>query len=455
MPFQLNEQIPLAGRPVSTPMQDIGGAVNLGNAFMQRQQNIAAMNKQKEFENVLQNSPDLETALPRLKMIDPVAALKLETSMGEAAAFKDTHSEIARKVHEQADDALAGMWQGYLDTANDDKMTAVNKREIKLFGIRNFAASIGKKVPQNPDINYVENEIARSTGRKQMAAENLKTSAFGGATAIKMKRMDEIAAMPKGKEKEDAFMNFMYTVSPTTAYNYSPESIEQERKKAAAKTEGAMLGKVATAKALAPIEISTAKAKEEAKAGVELKTEAEKQAVKDIATQKGGTESAENVLTAISQIEENPTILEKLPSGWANVGGAVSKFLPAESAGIYASNLDRISNIMSLEGRSKLKGQGQISDFEGKMLAAASTNIKSGTALQRRTELARIKNLFTKIKYRADNNIVNVGGKWYKIEGGSKTEVSGEPPKMEEKKALIDMTDDEIEEELNRLKGGK
>ena len=52
-----------------------------------------------------------------------------------------------------------------------------------------------------------------------------------------------------------------------------------------------------------------------------------------------------------------------------------SAFIPGSKANVTRSAVDQIKQMINVENRGKLKGQGQISDFEGRMLAQASTRL--------------------------------------------------------------------------------
>ncbi len=62
----------------------------------------------------------------------------------------------------------------------------------------------------------------------------------------------------------------------------------------------------------------------------------------------------------------------------------------------YAKNqFNEIRNLLSLENRSKLKGQGAVSDFEGKMLASASSALSASLSNEdAKKELAKVRGAF-------------------------------------------------------------
>lgn len=76
----------------------------------------------------------------------------------------------------------------------------------------------------------------------------------------------------------------------------------------------------------------------------------------------------------------------------ANVG-PLDEWLPTVRGGSrdFQAKAQRVRDLLSLEARSKMKGQGQISDFEGRMLANSQTSLNRGTdEASFKAELARI-----------------------------------------------------------------
>lgn len=72
--------------------------------------------------------------------------------------------------------------------------------------------------------------------------------------------------------------------------------------------------------------------------------------------------------------------LKSSPYLRANVG-PLDQYLPTVRGGSkdFQAKADRLRNLLSLEARSKIKGQGQISDFEGKMLKSSQTALDLAT----------------------------------------------------------------------------
>lgn len=76
---------------------------------------------------------------------------------------------------------------------------------------------------------------------------------------------------------------------------------------------------------------------------------------------------------------------------YGTVAGVTPDLMPASVNARAAAN--QVVNQLSLENRNKMKGQGQISDYEGKLLAAAATKLSNPriSAKEARQELAKLK----------------------------------------------------------------
>jgi hypothetical protein len=88
--------------------------------------------------------------------------------------------------------------------------------------------------------------------------------------------------------------------------------------------------------------------------------------------------SAVNMTSIINGLVDNPNL--KFATGFT---GALPSFMTYGSdAYNIKKQADQVKNMLSLENRQSLKGQGQISDFEGRMLASAATTLSSGLTPQ-------------------------------------------------------------------------
>lgn len=88
---------------------------------------------------------------------------------------------------------------------------------------------------------------------------------------------------------------------------------------------------------------------------------------------------------------------ELLSKNLNNVTGLLSGLksrIPGETQ--YVKNqLNQVKNILSVSNRAKLKGQGAVSDFEGKMLASAASALNTNLSVEDlRKELSKIRGVF-------------------------------------------------------------
>lgn len=91
-----------------------------------------------------------------------------------------------------------------------------------------------------------------------------------------------------------------------------------------------------------------------------------------------------NALLASPDIKYATGITGAMPS-WMTYGS---------SAFTIKKQADQIKNMISLKNRQQLKGQGQVSDFEGRMLASAATTLSSGLTPEAfSTELKKVRGI--------------------------------------------------------------
>lgn len=395
------------------------GAEKLGNMVSTATDDM----RMWRIKQALRTAPNEDVGLARVKQIDPMIGMKLEQEKQERAEAKQEYeikqAEFQQKHQNGMFEAakarmspIAGMMED-LDfgaqpdgTPNDPSIVA------KWPWIKSAADELGIAIPSKPDANFVKMFIARAKGLEGRLNE-MKVAKVGATKesvfAEKLREGQEIEGMPEGPEKEKRKEIYLRSLSYPTQYATSPESVEQAGRKAAA---------VAAAKA--PVDINVA----QKKADIAFEQKRKEASMQEVSGQQLKKEDISLMSSTIAEIESNPTVLEKLPAGYVDIARNAGKFgLTPESATMYANNLQRISDVAALMARSKLKGQGQVSNFEGEMLASAATNIKTGTPTQRKTELARIKDMTEKMAYRIENGIFTKNGKWYKFVGTNEVEV--------------------------------
>ena len=231
---------------------------------------------------------------------------------------------------------------------------------------------------------------------------------------IKMQSLKEIAALPEGPEKEQAFAQFMLSSAPAAFYPTSTEGIGAAVKKiqATATPSAQAAGKEAYAKEVA----------KEATPGGKL----------DLATKIANVKKREAEATALAASYENA---RKERTGIKNIIGEITND-PAFATGLnprrllsvtpgmkeyaWVEKIKMLKNKLKLNERQKLKGSGQISDAEQKMLENAVSMLNTNLGPDAfRKELNRIVNT---INY-MDESDLKMGGSGSAVpKGESKTD---------------------------------
>jgi hypothetical protein len=108
------------------------------------------------------------------------------------------------------------------------------------------------------------------------------------------------------------------------------------------------------------------------------------------ATHAVATEILENYSTVDSILNADDSIIDRL----TGVSGLIS-VVPGSPAVQTDNQIKQLLGILKLDNRQKLKGQGQISDFEGKILADASTSLSKTLSKEDfKFQLAQIRGAF-------------------------------------------------------------
>lgn len=224
---------------------------------------------------------------------------------------------------------------------------------------------------------YVKNIIDGYSGKKQQEKD----------FQIKMQSLKEISALPEGPEKEQSFAQFMLSSAPAAYYPTSTEGI------------GAAVKKInATASPEAQAEGKKAFAKEASK-------EATKGGGLDIAAKEAKVKKENAEATALAASYENARkertgikdIISEISGDPAFATGLNPRRLLSVTPGMkeyaWVEKIKMLKNKLKLNERQKLKGSGQISDAEQKMLenAVSMLNTNLGPAAFRK-ELNRIVN---------------------------------------------------------------
>lgn len=87
------------------------------------------------------------------------------------------------------------------------------------------------------------------------------------------------------------------------------------------------------------------------------------------------TATAANDASAASSINLINTLLNNSSIGAISGVPALTALLPGTNAQLAKNQYSQIKGLLSLENRSKLKGQGAVSDFEGKVLESAASSL--------------------------------------------------------------------------------
>jgi hypothetical protein len=113
----------------------------------------------------------------------------------------------------------------------------------------------------------------------------------------------------------------------------------------------------------------------ETKADADAAIAGAKGAIKDSGSMQADAESEQTrkeIVRLANQLKDSPYLD-------ANVG-PISVWTPTVrgESNQFQSDVDRLRNMLSLEARGKLKGQGAVSDFEGKMLSSSQSALNRG-----------------------------------------------------------------------------
>lgn len=136
---------------------------------------------------------------------------------------------------------------------------------------------------------------------------------------------------------------------------------------------------------------------EEAKAGVQQK-------LADAEKTRGETAAADPKVIALkaqSTVLDNITLVDSVLNSpyLGQVTGLKNPFTywtPGTNEQYVKAQLNQVINSLSLENRSKLKGQGAVSDFEGRMLAKASSSLTPSLSDEdAKRELHKIRGIFS------------------------------------------------------------
>lgn len=210
------------------------------------------------------------------------------------------------------------------------------------------------------------NELGIQDKAESNAGRQVRTSVY----KEKMTELNRIANMPDGDDKTEAMSLFVLGTSTPTAYNSSPEAVAQARRLAAAKTGG-------------KIDIETNRAPNIAAATAEIerkKREAILDAERAAKTEDTKFERKKKKGDKQLVIDIADGILKDPARATGFNVKRLSQAVPGTAGYTFAQRVNNLVNKLSLEERGKMKGQGQISDFEGRMLAQSvsilSTNLR-------------------------------------------------------------------------------
>jgi hypothetical protein len=450
--MQLDTSIPMR----DTGMRQLGN--DLSNTITQiRQGNVQRQETQKMnmIKQALTTAPDEETGLARAYQIDPIIGQQLrdeytktkisnEQLKSYALKYKDdvlSHIGNMKKINDETFNIYSNIVNGAFEDENGNRLDPINDAD-RLNRQWGAASDMIKKIPH----------IDEESGQTVMGLPDMPKTPDGGYARMLKDRYvaitksaisptalliqadtpenrkvvdDQITLLEQDPNMDKSVLSTIRATNKVKGQGapIAMKMLSEYISKAQAPVQaaaGKMPIEIATeagkAQAVQPIKVETEKQVAQVKADVEAGAKAKEKGMERL--EPGTLETADKVLTAITEIESNPTVLEKAPAGVKDLLGVVSQYVPAENAAMYTNNLQRITDVLKLEARQKLKGQGQISNMETDMLANAETNLSKGTPKQRVAELDRIKTLYKDVKYRAQNGVIFANGVWNKIDGG-------------------------------------
>jgi len=144
---------------------------------------------------------------------------------------------------------------------------------------------------------------------------------------------------------------------------------------------------------------------------------------------------ADNAVDVINNLLKG----DRFSAGFGRIATATPEgFLPKETVDIKAE-IAQVVNLIGLESRQKLKGQGTVSDSEASALAKSATTLANPLLSDdaARKELKRVRGIFEASSARNQ------------LKKETKETEAGKP----QTKSVADMTTEEIKAELARLKG--
>jgi hypothetical protein len=169
----------------------------------------------------------------------------------------------------------------------------------------------------------------------------------------------KIRAMSEGPEKDQALEDYYSAVAGGQVFSTTDPAILAERRKAYERAKGKTLGDASVADLRAAIEAKIKYSETMGGKAAELESEKEKEKY----LYKKTSAEKQEVVDIISEIRNSEALATGLDPA------RLIQAVPGTEGYVFAQQVKNLKNRLSLEGRQKLKGQGQISDFEGKMLA--------------------------------------------------------------------------------------
>jgi hypothetical protein len=281
------------------------------------------------------------------------------------ARYNVAESQIPQS-QKMASDAGPDAWM----TAPKEDLQRISEGQVinemygsKPIGNLRMARLMGLSGSQDPKAKEFVSGLENEVQEERLAA------GIGSSTAeLRKRELDEqINAMPDGKQKEWMKENYyMLLTAPGGVFKGSPSGLSGRT----SEQEALLPGKIKEKAAESSIEVDAAKKKKAA----DLELERDNAAIVEDKKQVKDQVGKKLVIDIVDEIKNDPAFATGLDIG--RIGQAI----PGTKGYTFAQKVNNLKNRLSLEERSKMKGQGQISDFEGKMLAQSvsilSTNLR-------------------------------------------------------------------------------